>query len=77
MSRPVIRPGISGGDGYCRDVRGKIICVGSTVVVANPDRRFRVEVVSEVRRERPPDWWTTVRFESGGWTTPDRVAVVR
>lgn len=77
MSRPVVRPGIGGGDDYVRDVRGKVICVGSTVVVADMNRRLHVEVVSEIRRERPPNWWTTVRFRKGGWTTPDRVAVVR
>jgi hypothetical protein len=65
-------------DEYVRDCRGRIIYVGSTVVVAEPiGGRLQEQVVRALERRRNGSWWVLVRFRDGGWSTPDRCAVVR
>lgn len=55
------------------DFRGRPIAVGATVVVSSSDRRLHERVV---RRVEADTRWPLVRFEGGGWTTPDRLAVL-
>lgn len=58
------------------DCRGVEITGGCKVVAANAFGRLREETVRELERPGEPHWWVNVRFMSGGYTTPDRVAVV-
>jgi hypothetical protein len=58
------------------DCRGIDINEGDIVVVANGDRRLREETVKRIEYRPSPSWWVDIRFEGGGYTTPDRVAVI-
>lgn len=56
------------------DFRGVEITPGCRAVVAIPSRRLREVTVKAV--EDRSHGWVSVRFEDGGWTTPDRLAVL-
>jgi hypothetical protein len=58
------------------DARGVEITEGATVVVAGASRRLYERVVKRLERPGTPDFWVNVRFENGGYTSPDRCAVV-
>lgn len=58
------------------DATGKQIVVGAKVVTAGLAGRLKEREVKRLDRKETPKGWVNVWFTDGGWTTPDRVAVL-